>query len=91
MSDTENLVTDLPPSMRLFSIQDVARILGIREESVRRLVHEGRLRASRVGVLLRVPQSALERYLEENVSTGPDSRRNGWRGKTKRRRRSEEP
>ncbi len=70
---------ELPDAFRLFSVQQVAHILQVRESVVRKLIFEGKLSATRVGVLIRVSQAALERFLVENPCTAPDARRDPWR------------
>jgi len=45
---------------RLHSVRDVADRIGVHPETIRRLIHEGRLRAVRVGRALRVDDAALE-------------------------------
>lgn len=55
-------VTD-EPSSELVSVRDVARRLGVHPETVRRLIHDGRLRAVRVGRVLRVDPSDLDGFL----------------------------
>ena len=48
---------------RLYTVQEVANLLGVHAETVRRLIHSGGLPAVRVGRVLRVEEEALERYL----------------------------
>ena len=67
--------TYLPENLRLYSVQQVAKILQVRESAVRKLIYEKKLAAVRVGVLIRVSQIALEEFLEENPCTEPDARR----------------
>jgi len=47
----------------LFSVRDVADRLGVHPETVRRLIHDGRLDAVRVGRVLRVHQESLDGFL----------------------------
>jgi excisionase family DNA binding protein len=49
----------------LYSVREVADELGVHPETVRRLIHEGRLDAVRVGRLLRVPRESLEVLLDD--------------------------
>ena len=65
----------LPPGLRLYSVRQVGRILQVTEASVRKLIFSGELRAKRVGILVRVPEPELERYLERSDCTRPDARR----------------
>ena len=48
----------------LYSVREVADQLGVHPETIRRLIHEGRLEAVRVGRLLRVPKDALDTLLD---------------------------
>jgi excisionase family DNA binding protein len=47
----------------LVSVRDVADQLGVHPETIRRLIHDGRLDAVRVGRVLRVHRDAVERFL----------------------------
>ncbi len=47
----------------LFSVRQVADQLGVHPETIRRLIHDGRLDAIRVGRVLRVQGDALEGFL----------------------------
>jgi excisionase family DNA binding protein len=47
----------------LVSVRDVANQLGVHPETIRRLIHDGRLDAVRVGRVLRVHRAALEQFL----------------------------
>lgn len=67
----------IPPSLRLFSVQQVAEILQVHEGAVRKLVSDGKIAGFRVGVFIRIPQTALERFLEDSRCTQPDARRQG--------------
>jgi excisionase family DNA binding protein len=48
---------------RLYSVQEVAGQLGVHPETIRRLIHEGRMDAVRVGRILRVHGHALDDFL----------------------------
>lgn len=50
-------------SGELVSVREVARRLGVHPETIRRLIHDGRLEAVRIGRVLRVESSELERFL----------------------------
>ena len=50
-------------SAALVSVRDVAAQLGVHPETVRRLIHAGRLDAVRVGRVLRVHRQALDGFL----------------------------
>lgn len=47
----------------LVSVREVAGELGVHPETVRRLIHDGRLDAVRVGRVLRVHRAALDGFL----------------------------
>jgi excisionase family DNA binding protein len=66
---------DIPASLRIFTVREAAGILKVTESVVRKLVHEGTLRGSRVGVQIRIPAAAIEEFLEQAVCRGPDPRR----------------
>lgn len=47
----------------LYTVRDVANRLGVHPETVRRLIHDGRLDAVRVGRVLRVDSDSLQGFL----------------------------
>jgi excisionase family DNA binding protein len=47
----------------LVSVRDVADQLGVHPETIRRLIHDGRLDAVRVGRALRVHREAVNQFL----------------------------
>jgi excisionase family DNA binding protein len=47
----------------LYSVRHVADQLGVHPETVRRLIHDGRLQAVRIGRVLRIDASELDRFL----------------------------
>jgi excisionase family DNA binding protein len=47
----------------LVSVREVAGELGVHPETIRRLIHDGRLDAVRVGRVLRVHRSAVDGFL----------------------------
>jgi len=52
-----------PERAGLVSVREVAGQLGVHPETVRRLIHDGRLDAVRVGRVLRVHRVAVDRFL----------------------------
>ena len=48
----------------LYSVRDVAHRLGVHPETIRRLIHDGRLEAVRVGRVLRVDPVAVQGFLD---------------------------
>jgi excisionase family DNA binding protein len=53
-----------PNRDELFSVRDVAHRLGVHPETIRRLIHDGRLEAVRVGRVLRVDPVAVQGFLD---------------------------
>jgi excisionase family DNA binding protein len=47
----------------LYSVREVAGQLGVHPETIRRLIHDGRLDAVRVGRVLRVDAASLQGFL----------------------------
>ena len=47
----------------LYSVREVAGKLGVHPETIRRLIHDGRLEAVRVGRVLRVHKHAVDSFL----------------------------
>jgi excisionase family DNA binding protein len=50
-------------SATLYSVRYVADQLGVHPETVRRLIHDGRLQAVRIGRVLRIDSSELDGFL----------------------------
>lgn len=48
---------------KAFTVAEVAALIGVPYQSVRRLVRDGSLRALRVDGLVRVPAAALDEFL----------------------------
>ncbi len=48
----------------LVSVREVAGRLGVHPETIRRLIHDGRLEGVRVGRLLRVRRTDLDGFLD---------------------------
>jgi excisionase family DNA binding protein len=51
------------PQSGLYSVREVAVQLGVHPETIRRLIHDGRLDAVRVGRVLRVQKHAVDIFL----------------------------
>ena len=51
------------PGGGLVSVREVAAQLGVHPETIRRLIHDGRLDAVRVGRVLRVHREAVDSFL----------------------------
>ena len=52
-----------PQPDTLYSVREVAGQLGVHPETIRRLIHDGRLDAVRVGRVLRVHKNAVDGFL----------------------------
>ncbi|WP_369357493.1 helix-turn-helix domain-containing protein [Streptomyces sp. cg2] len=66
----------------LLSVPEVAEILGTSERFPRRLIAERRIRYVKVGRHVRIPQSALDAYIEARTVEPvrqPRSSRSGYR------------
>ena len=57
------IVSAEPPPETLYSVREVAGQLGVHPETIRRLIHDGRLDAVRVGRVLRVHKNAVDGFL----------------------------
>ena len=58
------LVSSVDPQPEtLYSVREVAGQLGVHPETIRRLIHDGRLDAVRVGRVLRVHRQAVDGFL----------------------------
>ena len=58
------LVSSVDPKPdTLYSVREVAGQLGVHPETIRRLIHDGRLDAVRVGRVLRVHKDAVDGFL----------------------------
>ncbi|MBI4585497.1 MAG: helix-turn-helix domain-containing protein [Planctomycetes bacterium] len=75
----QTLIEKPASDLRLFTIDETAKILQIPPSGVRRLITLGTLAAMRLGIKLRVPARAIDRLIDEKVYTGPDQRRHPGR------------
>lgn len=68
-------MTEPTPTPQFRGVGEVAAMLGVSEMTITRQIHRGKLPAVRVGHLLRISQSDLDKYLRDNaVGRGPDTR-----------------
>jgi excisionase family DNA binding protein len=51
------------PPEALYTVREVAGQFGVHPETIRRLIHDGRLDAIRVGRVLRVHKGAVDSFL----------------------------
>ena len=61
--DAAGELTEVDPSSALYSVRQVADQLGVHPETVRRLIHDGRLEAVRIGRVLRIHGAELDGFL----------------------------
>jgi excisionase family DNA binding protein len=59
----QQVSTPEPQRDSLYSVREVAGQLGVHPETIRRLIHDGRLDAVRVGRVLRVHRQAVDAFL----------------------------
>ncbi len=62
--DTPLPLIGTPPRLA-YSVQEAARLLGVCDKSIRRLILRGLLRPSRALRHLRIPKEELDRFLRE--------------------------
>ena len=55
------------------TLKEAAQRLKVREKTVRRWIQSGALRATKAGKLWRIPESALDEFLE-GPTRGPDKK-----------------
>ena len=55
---------------RFFSVDEVAEILGLSSQTIRKLVKEGRIKAIRLGHAYRIPVESIQ-YLKRNIYETP--------------------
>jgi excisionase family DNA binding protein len=60
---SERFVVTVDVQDSLYSVREVASRLGVHPETVRRLIHDGRLDAIRVGRVLRVESASFHGFL----------------------------
>jgi excisionase family DNA binding protein len=65
---------DSPTGDKLLTVPEVARLLRVGANTVYREIQKGRLKASRVGRLIRVQSSDVQKYLD-NVGKGESDSR----------------
>jgi excisionase family DNA binding protein len=47
----------------LYSVRELAALLGVHPETIRRLIHDGRVEAVRIGRVLRIESHEVDRFL----------------------------
>ena len=57
-----------PENTPALDVKQVSHELGVSTQLVRRLIKDGELRHLRLGRLIRIPRSELDRYVAENTA-----------------------
>ncbi len=52
----------------MLSVQEVAKMLNVSKQSIYRLIEDKRLPAYRIGNILRIKKSDVEKFLAENIT-----------------------
>lgn len=52
-----------------YSVQEVAEILGLSEQTIRKLIHDGKLGALRLGRTYRIPYDSLIELRSNNIGS----------------------
>lgn len=75
----------IPGAPNLFTVQEVAQSLRVHTRTVYSLIHQGELKAVKVGTQWRVPESALYGFIERGgqVKSGPRKQKDGDEGQLK--------
>lgn len=55
---------------RFYTIDEVAELLGLSSQTIRKLVKEGRIKAIRLGHAYRIPMESIQ-YLKRNIYETP--------------------
>lgn len=61
---------------KLYTLDEVAEILGTVTETIRRYVRAGKLKASKLGKSWRVSESSLKEFLQKNQNIGDEDTAN---------------
>ncbi len=59
-------------TFKLWTVVETAELLRVSKQTVYRLIYAGRLPAVRVGGSLRIDRAALERFVAEGATDGPE-------------------
>lgn len=55
--------TDAPEIERTYTVPQLGKVWGVQDETLYKMIREGKLRCVRLGRLIRVPQSAVDEFL----------------------------
>ena len=64
MSEIQNGTEKRPFECRTYTVNDVARILGVSRTQAYRLVQEGLFKSVRIGNAIRIPKRSFDKWLE---------------------------
>ncbi len=64
MSEIQNGTEKRPFECRTYTVNDVARILGVSRTQAYRLVQEGLFKSVRIGNAIRIPKWSFDKWLE---------------------------
>lgn len=64
MSEIQNGTEKRPFECRTYTVNDVARILGVSQARAYRLVQEGLFKSVRIGNAIRIPKRSFDKWLE---------------------------
>lgn len=56
----------------IYSVDETAKILQVSEESIRRYIKSGSLRASKLGKAYRIQEKDLQAFLESRIKNAPE-------------------
>lgn len=64
MSEIQNGTEKRPLECRTYTVNDIARILGVSRAGAYRLVQEGLFKSVRIGNAIRIPKQSFDKWLE---------------------------
>lgn len=56
----------------IYSVDETAKILQVSEESIRRYIKSGSLRAAKLGKAYRIQEKDLQAFLESRIKNAPE-------------------
>ena len=64
MSEIQNGTEKRPFECRTYTVNEIARILGVSQARAYRLVQEGLFKSVRIGNAIRIPKRSFDKWLE---------------------------
>ena len=64
MSEIQNGTEKRPLECRTYTVNEIARILGVSQARAYRLVQEGLFKSVRIGNAIRIPKQSFDKWLE---------------------------